>query len=152
VLVGRDVEQGGGFERELEQEADRLGVRDRVLFAGQREDVAGVLAGADVLALPSHVEGLPLVVLEAMAQARPVVATRVGGTPEIVVDGETGLLVASGDVEALAAALRSVLDDPGRARDLGDAGRQRVLERFSRETMTRRVLEIYDEVARTMRP
>jgi glycosyltransferase involved in cell wall biosynthesis len=152
VFVGRDVEQGGSFARELEEEAASLGVHDRVLFAGRRDDVPALLAGADVLALPSRIEGLPLVVLEAMAQGTPVVATRVGGTPEIVVDGEAGMLVEPGDVDALAAALRTVLDDPKRAHRLGEAGRRRVLERFSLEAMTSRVLQMYDEVTRTMRP
>jgi glycosyltransferase involved in cell wall biosynthesis len=152
ILVGRDLEQGGAYERALEREADGLGVRDRVVFAGHRDDVASVLAGADVVALPSHLEGLPLVLLEAMAQARPVVATRVGGTPEVVADGETGILVDAGDVDALADALRSVLGDPTRARTLGEAGRTRAVERFSRAAMVERVLGVYDEVVRGRRP
>jgi len=151
VLDGRDLEQRGAYARELEGEAKRLGVRDRVVFAGHREDVLSLLAGCDVFALPSRVEGLPLVVLEAMAQARPVVATRVGGTPELVIDGETGILVPPGDVSGLARALGELLADPERARRLGEAGRARVLERFSAEAMTRRVLEVYDEIAHTMR-
>jgi glycosyltransferase involved in cell wall biosynthesis len=148
VLVGRDLERGGAYERELELEAERLGVRERVLFAGERDDVPALLAGADVVALPSAIEGLPLVVLEAMAQARPVVATPVGGTPELVVDGETGILVAVGDDGALAGALRALLDDPARARSLGEAGRRRAEAHFGAEAMTRRVLEVYAMVGR----
>lgn len=151
VLVGRDLEQAGEYERVLEREAVRLGVRDRVVFAGARDDVPSVLAGAEALALPSRAEGLPLVVLEAMAQARPVVAAAVGGTPEAVADGETGILVPPGDVDALSRALADVLHDPERARALGTAGRARVESRFSLEAMTARVLAVYDEVARTMR-
>jgi glycosyltransferase involved in cell wall biosynthesis len=81
-----------------------------------------------------------------MAAGRPVVATPVGGTPELVVDGETGLLVPPRDPEALAAALRRVLDDRELAERLGEAGRRRVSERFTLEAMTRRLLELYDEV------
>src|SRR5207248_1164577 len=130
VLVGRDLEQDGAYERELRDEAERLGVVDRVVFAGYRDDVPALLAGCDVFCLPSEMEGLPLVVLEAMAQGKPVVATAVGGTPELVVHGETGLLVQPGDVEALAAALAQLLADPEQARRMGEAGRERVQREF----------------------
>jgi glycosyltransferase involved in cell wall biosynthesis len=86
------------------------------------------------------------VLLEAMARRRAVVATSVGGTPEAVVDGETGLLVPPRDPEALAAAIRRLLADPDLRGRLGDAGRRRVAERFSADAMCRRVLELYDEV------
>jgi glycosyltransferase involved in cell wall biosynthesis len=148
VLVGADLEQGGAYERTLRHRADELGVTDRVVFAGYRDDAARVVAAADVLALPSWTEGLPLVVLEAMALGRPVVATTVGGTPELVLDGETGLLVPPRDVEALTAALKRVLDDGDLRRRLGEAGRRRVAERFSSRAMTRDVLALYDEVTR----
>jgi glycosyltransferase involved in cell wall biosynthesis len=148
VLVGADLEQGGAYERALRHHAEELGVTDRVVFAGHRDDAARIVAAADVFALPSWTEGLPLVVLEAMALGRPVVATTVGGTPELVADGETGLLVAPRDVEALTAALKRVLDDTELRRRLGEAGRRRVQERFSADAMTRDVLSIYDEVAR----
>jgi glycosyltransferase involved in cell wall biosynthesis len=147
VLVGRDLERGGGYETELRAEAERLDVADRVVFAGHRDDVPGLLAGCDVLCLPSSVEGLPLVVLEAMAQGRPVVATAVGGTPELVIDGETGVLVPPGDPGALAAALGKVLADPELARRLGEAGRSRVLASFSLSAMTDRVLGLYADAA-----
>jgi glycosyltransferase involved in cell wall biosynthesis len=151
VLVGVDLERSGAYRRELEAEAGRLGVLERVVFAGHRDDVPRLLAGCDVLALPSHAEGLPLVVLEAMAQSRPVVATPVGGTPELVADGETGLLVPAGDPAALAEALQALLLDRELAGRLGAAGRTRVEERFSADAMCRRVLEIYADLARTMR-
>jgi glycosyltransferase involved in cell wall biosynthesis len=146
VLVGADLERDGAFEAELRREADRLGVRDRVVFAGRRDDVGGLLGQLDVVALPSWTEGLPLVLLEAMARGRAVVATSVGGTPEAVTDGETGLLVPPRDPEALAQAIRRLLADPDLRGRLGDAGRRRVAERFSADAMCRRVLELYDEV------
>lgn len=148
VFVGVDLERGGEYQRELERTAERLGVRDRVVFAGRIEDAGRLLADLDVLALPSWTEGLPLVVLEAMARKRAVVATPVGGTPEVVVDGVTGLLVPPRDPDALADALRRLLADaPLRAR-MGDAGYERVRARFSADAMTGRVLAIYDAVAR----
>jgi glycosyltransferase involved in cell wall biosynthesis len=150
VLVGRDLEQDGAYARMLEDEAERLGVADRVVFAGPRDDVPALLAGCDVFCLPSSAEGLPVVVLEAMAAARPVVASAVGGTPEAVVDGETGVLVPPGDADALAAALADVLADPARARTLGEAGRERVLREFSAQRATERILDLYNSVS-TMR-
>jgi glycosyltransferase involved in cell wall biosynthesis len=147
VLVGRDLEQGGAYAERLERQAEELGVRDRVVFAGYRDDPHAVLRQLDVVALPSWTEGLPLVVLEALAHGRPVVATPVGGTPELVTDGVTGLLVPPRDPHALAAALRRLLDDPELARRLGEAGRERVAQDFSASKMGQRVLEIYEEVA-----
>jgi len=147
VLVGCDLESDGAYERELRADAERLGVADRVVFAGYRDDVPALLAGCDVFCLPSHAEGLPLVVLEAMLQARPVVATPVGGTGELVVHGETGLLVPAGDAAALAAALSELLGDPARARRLGEAGRARVLAEFSAAEAAARVLGLYDNAA-----
>ncbi len=143
VLVGEDLEQGGAYAAELERRAAALDVGGRVVLAGYRDDVPSLLAGCDLLALPSHVEGLPLVVLEAMAAGKPVVATRVGGTDELVVDGETGLLVEAGDVEGLARALAALADDPALRRRLGEAGRQRVVRQFATSTMVERVLAVY---------
>ncbi len=146
VLAGRDLEQGGAFQAELEREAQRAGVGERVEF-GFHDDVWALLERLDVVALPSWTEGLPMVLLEAMAAGRPVVATRVGGTPELVTDGETGLLVPPRHPTALAAALRRVLEDRALAKRLAEAGRRRVEERFSLDAMNRRILELYDEVA-----
>jgi glycosyltransferase involved in cell wall biosynthesis len=147
VLAGRDLEQGGAFQADLEREAEDAGVRDRVDILGFHENVPALLAELDVVALPSWTEGLPMVLLEAMAAGRPVVATPVGGTPELVVDGETGLLVPPRDAQALAAALKRVLDDRELAQRLGEAGRRRVSERFTLARMTGRMLELYDEVS-----
>ncbi len=144
VLVGRDLEHGGAYARELENEAARLGVSERVVLAGHRDDVPALLEGCDVVCLPSTVEGLPLVLLEAMARGKPVVATAVGGTPELVADDETGLLVPPGDAGALASALARVLADRELARRLGEAGRARVAAEFSADEAARRVLGLYE--------
>ena len=148
VLVGDDLERNGAYRELLVREARTAGVGDRVVLTGYRPDVPEILDELDVVALPSWIEGLPLVLLEALAHGRPVVATPVGGTPELVVDSETGLLVPPRDPEALAAALRRLLDDPVLAARLGEAGRERVRDRFSVEAMTARLLALYDEVAR----
>jgi glycosyltransferase involved in cell wall biosynthesis len=148
VLVGEDLEAGGAFRALLEREARKAGVGDRVELTGYSPDVGAVLDELDVVVLPSWIEGMPLVLLEAMAHRRPVVATPVGGTPEVVLDGETGLLVPPRDPGALAGAIRRLVDDPALAERMGEAGYRRVRERFSVEAMTRGVLELYDEVAR----
>ncbi len=148
VLVGADIEQGGRYEAELRTAASEAGVADRVVFAGFRPDASDLIGAFDVLALPSWTEGMPLVTLEAMARGVPVVATAVGGIPEVVVDGTTGLLVPLRDPQALAAALRALTDDPARARVMGEAGRARVHERFRAADSIARTLEVYDELAR----
>jgi glycosyltransferase involved in cell wall biosynthesis len=147
LLVGADLERDGAFQAELERHADVLGVRDRVVFAGRRTDAAEILGQVDVVALPSWTEGLPLVLLEGMARRRAVIATPVGGTPELVLNGETGLLVPPRDPGALADAVRRLLADPDLRARLGEAGYRRVAERFSAAAMHRRVLELYDEAA-----
>ncbi|MFN2468601.1 MAG: glycosyltransferase [Gaiellaceae bacterium] len=147
VLVGEDLEQGGLYRDLLERRIAERGAAGRIVLAGHRPDARAFLEEADVFALPSWMEGMPITVLEAMAHARPVVATAVGGTGEVVVDGVTGLLVPPRDAAALGRAIGSLLSDRDAARRIGEAGRRRVEEHFSEEAMTRRVLEVYDELA-----
>lgn len=146
LVVGDDLETGGAYREALERRAAERGVLDRVVFTGHRGDVPAILAALDVFVLPSWTEGLPLTVLEAMAHGRPVVATSVGGTPELVEDGETGLLVPPRDPQRLADALRELLGDPERARQMGEAGRRRVAEHFTAHGMAGRVLAVYDRI------
>jgi glycosyltransferase involved in cell wall biosynthesis len=148
LLVGADLEQGGAYERELREAAEAAGLADRVIFAGYRGDAGDCIAELDVFALPSWIEGMPLVALEAMQRGKPVVATPVGGTAEVVADGETGVIVPVRDPVRLAAALRELLADPEHARRLGEAGRRRARERFSAAASVQRTLEVYDELAR----
>jgi L-malate glycosyltransferase len=134
----------GPLRAELEGHAAALGVRDRVLFLGSRPDTIELMAAFDVFVLPSVVEGMSNALLEAMAVGRPVVATDVGGNPEVVVDGATGLIVPPGDAEQLAASIRKLLEAPELAAEMGAAGRQRVLEHYQIDVMTRRIEELYD--------
>ena len=136
----------GPARRCLEDEARSQGVADRVHFLGHRDDVRTLMAQADVVVLPSVAEGLPLVLLEAMAAGRPIVATAVGGVPEIVEDRVTGLLVPPGDAPALAAAVLSVLADPRAARELGERGRQRWRDRYDAVRMVEEYCAIYEEL------
>jgi len=141
-----DVAGDGPLRAELEQLARRLGLSERVRFLGTRGDLPGLLRDAQCLLLASDYEGCPLSVLEAMAAGVPVVATAVGGVPELLVGGETGVLAPAGDAEALADALRSVLVPPGRARQLGDNGRARAQRLFSRERMVADTCALYDAI------
>jgi glycosyltransferase involved in cell wall biosynthesis len=131
---------------ELEARAARLGLSERVHFAGFRDDLPALLARWDLLVLPSLWEGFGLVLLEAMAAGRPVVASRVGPIPEVVVHGETGLLVPPGQPAALAAALLELLEHPDLAARLGEAGQRRAAERFGLDRMVAETEALYDEL------
>jgi glycosyltransferase involved in cell wall biosynthesis len=150
AMAGLDaalVVLGEGPERaRLEALARDLNVR--LVLPGRVGDVASVLRRADVLVHPARWEGFGLALLEAMLAGLPVVASRVSSIPEIVVDGETGLLVPPDDPTALAAALARVLDDPGH---YGAAGRTRARAEFSVERMARRTLELYEDVLGTQK-
>ncbi len=129
--------------------AARTGVADRGVFLGRRtpDEVERIVGACDALVLPSSVEGLPYVILEAMASAKPVVSTRAFGIPEAVVDGETGLLVAPGDVDALARALRALIYDPELRVRMGRAARARFEERFTLERQLSAMSALYRELA-----
>src|SRR5262249_32673556 len=120
-----------------------LGDRPSITFTGRRDDVPAVTAALDVAVLPSYREAQGLSILEAMALARPVVASAVGGIPEMIDDGRTGLLVPPRDPAALAAAITRLLRDPAEAAQLGRAGHDLVDERFCVEQMVRAVETIY---------
>ncbi|WP_231864598.1 MULTISPECIES: glycosyltransferase family 4 protein [Sorangium] len=129
----------------LEAQAARLGLGGAVTFTGTRGDVAELLPAFDVFALASLTEGISLTLIEAAAAGLPIVATRVGGNPEIVVDGETGMLVPPGAPETLAGALEAVAVREDRA-EMGLRGRARVMERFGIDRMARAYEDLYDEV------
>jgi glycosyltransferase involved in cell wall biosynthesis len=138
---------GDGSERApLEAISERSGLAGRVHFAGQQDEVQTWLAALDVFVLSSDWEGMPNALLEAMAAGLPVVATAVGGTPEVVVDGVTGLLVPPRDPVALAEAITRLLHDPDLRRQMGQAGRERVKERFTVERMVSRTEALYREL------
>ncbi len=135
----------GSWQARLTEEARALGVSDSVIFTGWRSDVAAILAAADLFVHPSLWEGFGLAILEAMAAGTCVVASRVSTIPELVLDGETGSLVPPGDSRALADTILRLLADPGRRRQMGEAGRRRALETFSAERMVRATETVYEE-------
>jgi glycosyltransferase involved in cell wall biosynthesis len=135
----------GSRHEALEEQARRLDVLDTVVFTGRRDDVPAVIAALDVALLPSYREAQGVSLLEAMALARPIVASRVGGIPEFVEDGVTGLLVEPRDPSALAGAIVRVLRDHALAGALGRNGRALVRERYCIDVMVRRVEDLYEE-------
>lgn len=142
--TARLVCAGDGLLRaQLEAQASTLGIAGSVSFVGQQPNVPDWLALADFTVLPSFYEGLPLAAIESLAAGRPVVATAVDGTSEVVLDGKTGLTVTAGDSAALSAAISQMLASPEMVRTLGAAGRQFVLEHFSRERQVQQTEALY---------
>jgi len=138
---------GDGPERaRLEALRKQLGLVERVRFVGQQSNVPEWLAAMDLFVLPSDWEGMSNALLEAMAVGLPVVATAVGGTPEVVVDGVTGLLVPPRDPEALAEAIIALLQDRERAEAMGRTGQERVERYFTVERMVQKTEALYEEL------
>ena len=142
----------GSRRAALEVQARELRIAHRVVFTGRREDVPAVTAALDVAVLPSYREAQGMVILEAMALSRPVVASNVGGIPEMIQDGVTGLLVPPRDAGALAGAIIRLLTNHPLADTLGRAGHDMVHDRFCIELMVSANESIYDEGARAVRP
>ena len=136
----------GSLRGALEAHAAALGLAGRVRFLGQVEAIGPLLTAADAVALPSLWEGLPLTLLEAMARGRPVVASAVGGVPEVLEDGEHGRLVPSSDARALADVLEQFHRKPDAALRLGAAGQRRVRESYTWERVVEQFEAVYDEV------
>jgi len=140
---------GGSLYENLRREAASLGLAERVIFTGPRRDVARLLAVCDVSVISSLKEGMSNSIMESMAAGKPVVATRVGGNPELIQDGETGFLTQPGDVVALANAIRRIVEDPPLARALGLQARARISQRFSVDAMVDATERLYDELVST---
>jgi L-malate glycosyltransferase len=137
----------GALRKELEDKARALGVGDDVFFLGRRDDVPSLLVRSDIVAHPSWSEGFPNAVLEAMCAARPVVATRVGGIPEVMRDGEHGILVAPERPAELASALEKLITHSLAGHVMGLRGRKHVEEVYSLDRMYERTAALYDELA-----
>jgi glycosyltransferase involved in cell wall biosynthesis len=134
----------GPMQAELERSAADHGLSDRVEFLGLRFDIPDLMRDADFFVRPSTLEGMPLTVLEAMASGIPVIATNVAGTGEAVVDGETGILVEPGDIEALTGAPETMIRNGQTRREMGAAGRRRAKESYSWDRVSERSLEVLD--------
>ena len=138
---------GEGLQRQkLQQIALELGLREEVEFGGFIPDIPGFLSTIDIFVLPSLYEGLGVAVLEAMAAGKAVVATRVGGLPDLVDDTLTGLLVPAKDSEGLARAISTLVSQPGLAKQMGENGRERVRKHFTMEQMAKKNEDFYYEL------
>lgn len=136
----------GPLERELAQKVRDLRLENCVRMAGFVDNVPGLFSGLDLYVLPSDTEGIPLALLEAMAAGLPVVATRVGGVPEVVVDGVTGFLVPPRQPKALAQAIVRLLVDPDLAKSMGASGRERAESMFDARVTAERTVQVYRDV------
>ncbi len=141
VIVG-----DGPLRKALEERAIERQVADRVIFAGLRRDVPAILAAADIFALPSIAEGMPIAILEAMAAGLPIVSTAIDGVPEVVLENEVGLLVNTREPADFAARLDALVVDRDRRRRLGAAGRERVETVFSARRMAQNTARIYRDL------
>jgi len=141
VIVG-----DGALRRQMEEHADRLGITDRVIFTGWRRDLPRIYSDLDALVVSSDNEGTPVSAIEAMASGCPVVATRVGGLPDLIADGETGHLVPLRDADALATAILRLLRDRVTACRIGQASRTKVAERFTTERLIADIERLYTEL------
>ncbi len=139
---------GGRRQAEMAARVRELGLADRVRFVGQRRDVPDLLAAADIFVLPSHSEGISRSLLEAMAVGLPVVASAVGGTPEVVAHEVNGLLVPAQDATALAQALERLLAQPAWATRLGEAAAATVARKFSLDRLGRELNQVYEDLCR----
>ncbi|MES1255496.1 MAG: glycosyltransferase family 4 protein [Acidobacteriota bacterium] len=146
VVLGDDLKNEGRRRRAMEERVQALGLKDRFRFLGFRSDAPRVVQAFDIIAVPSHVEPLGNATLEAMAAGRPVVGSRVGGIPEMLVDGETGLLVPPSSPVALADAIATIVADPALQARMSAAARQRARGAFSIETHGRRLQTRYDRL------
>lgn len=143
ILVG-----GGEEEGNLKKSAIKKGVKNDVIFLGQRSDVNQILKAFDIFVFPSLTEGLPLVVIEAMATGLPIVASHVGGIPELVVNGETGFLVSPTSKEEIKETIIKLLNNPKLRKEMGQIARKRFETHFSLPQMVQKYIEVYEEVVR----
>lgn len=153
LIIGKANDQTDeAYEAGLRKYVAENGLADRVIFGGWTSDMGRILAAIDLFVLASFNEGLPRVILEAMASSLPVVATNAGGTNELVSDGRTGIMVPPGDSTALAVAIGQVLGDPVKALAMGQAGRRRIEEHFSLRAAACGVEKVIDTLLAGRRP
>jgi glycosyltransferase involved in cell wall biosynthesis len=146
IYVGK-----GDLERELREEASRLGVSERVSFLGWRDDIPEIMHILDIFVLPSLNEGMGRVLVEAMAAGRPVIASNVGGIPDLVIQGKNGLLVPAADIKALARRIECLISDPDKRKEMGEKGRKMAI-RFGSDSMVQKIDQLYLELLRENMP
>ncbi len=146
LVVGKKLETQEQYWQELQSMISRLKLADDVILTNYRTDIPQILNLMDVFVLASTSEAAPIAVLEAMACGKPIVATRVGGVPELVIDGETGIVVTPGDPEAIAETVLYFLNHVEKVNEMGSKGRLRAIERFDLSVCTKRHEQIYTNI------
>jgi glycosyltransferase involved in cell wall biosynthesis len=141
----------GGLKKQLMDLSSNLGVSKNVMFLGFRSDIPELLSVMDVLVLASLREGFSNAILEAMAAMKPVVATNVGGNPEVIIDGVTGLIVPPKDPHSMAQAILNLLQNEDLAQQMGEAGRRRVENHFTIDVITQKYIQLYDSLLATQK-
>jgi glycosyltransferase involved in cell wall biosynthesis len=147
VFVGSNLYGYGNYMEQIQQYTKSLGIEDSVFFLGKRDDIPNILDSLSVLVLPSLVrEGFGLVLIEAMARGIPTIGSNIGGIPEVIADGETGLLIPPGNTIALANAIETILSDPEKAKAMGMAGRRRVEKNFTADIMAQKFVDLTNKL------
>jgi glycosyltransferase involved in cell wall biosynthesis len=146
VLIGEETRGEPGYRQELEEQVASLELGNRVKFLGYIDDPKGCYPMLDVLLMPSRKETFGLVLIEAMSFGLPVIATNAGGVPEIVIDGQTGILVPPGDAQTLAEAMRRLFEDDKMRQGMGNRGRERVVQKYQLSDHMTRLEEIFQQV------
>jgi glycosyltransferase involved in cell wall biosynthesis len=148
IIVGEELEEKGRYRKELEDLVMDLGLREQVIFTGYRADVMDLMNLFDIFVLPSFVEGLPITILEAMTEKKPVIATRVGGNEEIVIDNETGTLISDANPDQLSQAIIYHLKNPEISKRMGERGYERIRQCFPLSQMLHKIMDVYKEILR----
>ena len=148
LIVGEDLERAGEYKNSLRELARGFGLERRVIFTGYRSDIRELMNVFDIFTLPSFIEGLPVVILEAMAAKKPVITTPVGGNTEIVIDGQTGTIVPQGSPDKLAEALRYHLKNQEISKKMGEAGYEMVKAHFPLSVMLDKIMAVYSEAVK----
>jgi glycosyltransferase involved in cell wall biosynthesis len=141
----------GSLEQDLKSEIGKRSLQHTVRLLGFREDILSLIGGCDLFVLPSQAEPFGLVLLEAMAMSKPVIATNAGGPREIVVDGSTGLLIEPANPSAMANAIRAIIQDRDTMKKMGSKGYERFHERFTAQQMSQRMIAVYETVLKSNR-
>ncbi len=136
----------GPSRQELYDESERLGIGDKVIFTGFRNDIPSVLSAIDIFVLPSLIEGLPMILLEAMAAKKPVIATRVGDIPNVIRNNESGLLVGPREVVQLKDAIKYLIENVDHSGLIAEKGLEKVKEEYSSGQMARQYMDVYNDV------
>jgi glycosyltransferase involved in cell wall biosynthesis len=146
LIVGDDADTAGAYLKQLKSLVHQLNITEHIIFSGYRDDIPQIMEVIDIFLFPSFSESFGRSLLEAMAASKPIIASNVGGIPEVVVDGETGMLIPPGNSTELAAAISYLLKNNNLRKKMGTKGRKRVEELFTMEKNVKSIEKLYIEL------